>query len=161
MSREPTGAPLLLATPCSYVLCLPDVRARLIAALDTIQPQASKGVKRKRDNDDNDDNDALKRLRRLLAQGYDDNDNDEDDNNSDNDDNNGNSNDNDNDNVNDNDNDETSWIDCWIDKPFGEGGRKNKEGRPGWGKPEILKTAGITEGQYNRYMVSFSSHFRR
>ena len=128
-----------------------------MAALDTIQPQPSKGVKRKRDNDENDDNDTLKRFRRLLAQSYDDNDNDEYGSDSDNDDNNNNGNDNDNDNNDDND--ETNWINRWIDKPFGEGGRKNKEGRPGWGKPEILKTAGITEAQYNRYMVSFLSHF--
>ena len=55
--------------------------------------------------------------------------------------------------------DETSWIDRWIDKPPGEGGRKNKEGRPGWGKPQILETAGITDDQYHRYMVSFLGIF--
>ena len=127
--------------------------------LDTIQPQPSKGVKRKRDNNENDDNNTLKRFRRLLAQSYDDNDNDENGSDSDNDDDNDDDNDNGNDNDNDDDDDKTSWINRWIDKPFGEGGRKNKEGRPGWGKPEILKTAGITEAQYNRYMVSFLSHF--
>ena len=132
---------------------------KLMAALDTIQPQPSKGVKRKRDNDENDDNDTLKRFRRLLAQSYDDNDNDENGSDSDNDDDNDDDNDNGNNNDNDDDDDETSWINRWIDKPFGEGGRKNKEGRPGWGKPEILKTARITEAQYNRYMVSFLSHF--
>jgi hypothetical protein len=49
----------------------------------------------------------------------------------------------------------TSWIERWVDQPAGERGRKNTETRPGWGKPDILKTAGITESQYARYMVSF------
>ena len=50
----------------------------------------------------------------------------------------------------------TRWINRWIDKPSGEGGRKNKEGRAGWGKPEIMDVAGITEGQYSCYLVSLS-----
>ena len=50
--------------------------------------------------------------------------------------------------------DALGWIGRWINRPLGEGGRKSKDRRPGWGKPEILKTAGIKEAQYNNYMVS-------
>jgi len=121
----------------------PDIHAWLIAALDTIQTQPSKRVKRKHDDDDDDDEDALTVFRSLLT--YDNNNNN----------NNKAREDNDNDNSDEEEDDKSSWINRWIDKPPGEGGRKNKDGRPGWGKPEIMKTAGITDGQYNRYMVSF------
>ena len=49
------------------------------------------------------------------------------------------------------------WIDVLVEKPPGERGCKTREGRPGWGKPEILEAAGITEAQYTRYMASFFS----
>src|SRR5882757_5577718 len=120
---------------CCPTHSLPDLRVQLMAALDTIQAWPSKGAKRKRDNDD-----ALANIQNLLAQFTSDNegeDNNEDD-------------------KDDKDEDEdkvTSWIDHWINKPSSEGGCRNTEERPGWGKPEILKTAGITDCQYNRYMV--------
>jgi len=50
---------------------------------------------------------------------------------------------------------DTSWIERWVDQPAGERSRKHTETRPGWAKPDILKTAGITQSQYARYMVSF------
>jgi len=92
-------------------------------------------VKRKCDDDDDDDEDALTVFRSLLVY---DNDNDND---------NKAREDNDNDNSNEEGDDKSSWINRWIDKPPGEGGRKAKDGCPGWGKPEIMKTAGITDGQ--------------
>jgi len=51
---------------------------------------------------------------------------------------------------------DTHWIDCWIDKPSGEGGHKNKEDCPGLGKPKIMDIADITEGQCSCYLVSLS-----
>ena len=130
----------------------PDIHAKLIAALDTIQTQSSKGVKRKRDNDNND---ALTVFRSLLTYENDQDDEDDEDNEDDQDNKDEDSEDNGNDNSDKDGNDKTSWINCWIDKPPGEGGCKNKDERPGWGKPEILKTAGITGDQYNCYMISF------
>ena len=35
-------------------------------------------------------------------------------------------------------------------------GQKNREGRLGWGNPEILKATGITEARYTMYMVCIS-----
>jgi len=48
-----------------------------------------------------------------------------------------------------------SWIECWVDQPASEQGCKHTETQPGWVKPDILKTTGITESQYACYMVSF------
>ena len=48
-----------------------------------------------------------------------------------------------------------SWIERWVDQPAGERSRKHTETQPGWVKPDILKTTGITQSQYTRYMVSF------
>ena len=97
----------------------------------------------KHNNDDNNDEDTLTVFRSLLA--YD----------NDNNNNNKACEDNDNNNSNKEGDDKSSWINRWIDKPPGEGGHKAKDGRPGWGKPKIMKTTGITDGQYNCYMVSF------
>ena len=47
-----------------------------------------------------------------------------------------------------------SWIECWVNQPTGEQGHKHTETRPGWVKPDILKTAGITQSRYTCYMVS-------
>ena len=91
----------------------PDICAKLIAALDTIQTQSSKGVKRKHDNNNDD---ALTVFRSLLTYKNDEDDKDDKDDKDDQDD---------------------------------------KDEHPGWGKPEILKTASITGDQYNHYMVSF------
>ena len=108
-----------------------------------IQARSSKGVKRKRDNDDDDD--TLTIFRNLLAHKFDENDKDDE-----------NDEDKDSEDSEDDENvdDALGWIGRWIDRPLGEGGCKSKDGRPGWGKPEILKTAGIKEAQYNNYMVS-------
>ena len=65
-----------------------------------------------------------------------------------------NNNDHDNDNE-DNNSGDTNNNPGWINPPAGECGWKNWEGCLGWGKPEILTTAGITEDQYTIYMVSF------
>ena len=121
---------------------LPGLHVKLGAALDTIQTQPPKGVKRGHENDN--DN-ALLIFWSILA--HDDNENDEDNEVEDGEDSEDNEN-------NENVDDEASWINCWIDTPLGEGGCRNKEGCPGWGKPEILKTAGITGDQYTHYMVS-------
>ena len=115
---------------------------KLIAALDTIQTQLPKGVKRGHENDNNN---ALTIFQSILT--HDDNENDEVNKVEDGED----GEDDENDENMDN---EASWINCWIDKPLGEGGCRNKEGRPGWGKPKILKTAGITGDQYTHYLVS-------
>ena len=104
-----------------------------------IQTQPPKGVKR---GCGNDNDDALTIFQSILA--HEDNENNkvnevedgEDDEN------------------NKNVDDEASWINCWIDKPLSEGGCRNKEGCPGWGKPKILKTAGIMGDQYTCYIVS-------
>lgn len=122
----------------------PDIRTETIAAIDSVQTQSSKGVKKKRDNDDDD---AFTNFRRLLT--HENNENGDSDYGEEE----GKHED------GENGDDDASWIDRWIDKPSGLGGRKNKEGRPGWGKPEILKTAGITEGQYDQYMVSLLAIF--
>ena len=114
---------------------------KLVAALDTIQTQPPKGVKR---GCENDENDALTIFQSILA--HDDNENDKVNEVKDGEDSEDNKND-------ENVDDEASWINCWIDKPLGEGGCRNK-GCPGWGKPEILKTAGIMGDQYTHYMVS-------
>ena len=110
-----------------------------MSALDANQIRSSKGVKRKRD----DDNNILTAFQSLLTQvsGHEDS-NDEDDNRNEED-------------EDDNGDTAVSWIDRWVDKPIGERSRKNSERRPGWGKAEMMEAAGITEDQYNRYMVSF------
>ena len=123
---------------------------KLVATIDTIQTWSSKGVKRK--HDDNDDGNALTIFWKLLTHKDENNENDENDQNEYGEDNKDSQDD-------ENMDDKRSWINCWIDKPPSEGGRRDKEGCPGWGKPEILKTAGITEAQYNRYMVSFHVSF--
>jgi len=106
-----------------------------VATLDANHTRPSKGIKRKHE----DDNNLLAVFQSLLAHVAD---GDEDEITTD--------------DSSDKDHEEgTSWINHWIDKPLGERGRKNSDTRPGWGKPEIMKTAGITEEQYNRYMVSF------
>ena len=107
-----------------------------------IQTRLPKGVKR---GCENDDDDALMIFRSILT--HDDNKNDKVNKVEDGED----GEDNENDENMDN---EASWINHWINKPLGEGGCRNKEGHPGWGKPEILKTAGITGDQYTCYLVS-------
>jgi len=144
--EDPCCSLLLPTYLCTWS---PDIHVKLIAALNTIQTQSSKGVKRKRDNDNND---ALTVFQSLLTYKNDQDDKDDKDNKDDKDED---SEDNGNDNSDKDGNNKTSWINCWINKPPGEGGRKNKDECPGWGKPEILKTAGITGDQYNCYMVSF------
>ena len=116
-------------------------RATLMAALDSSEPRTSTGVKRKR----GDDNDLRLMIQSVLA---DSDDNDNDDNDSDDSD--------DGDNYNADTIDKPSWVDCWVDQPPGERGRANRNGRLGWGKPEIMEVTGITEAQYSRYMVSLS-----
>ena len=101
------------------------------------------GVKRKSDNNDNDD--TLMIFWNLLAHEFDENDKDNEDNE-----------DKDSEDSEDDKNMDNTlgWISCWINRLLGEGGCKSKDRCPGWGKPEILKTAGIKEAQYNNYMVS-------
>ena len=115
---------------------------KLVAALDTIQTRPPKGVKC---GCENDDNNALTIFQNILT--HDDIENNEVNKVED-------SEDGEDDENNENVDNEASWINRWIDKPLSEGGCRNKEGCPGWGKPKILKTAGITGDQYTRYMVS-------
>jgi hypothetical protein len=119
----------------------PDFFVQFMAAFNATQTQPPKGVKRKSGDTD----DALANLQRLLAHATNCDEDDCDENGD----------------CNEDDKDDedgsvdTSWIDRWIDRPAGEGGRRHREGRPGWGKTEIMQAADITEDQYNRYMVSF------
>jgi len=115
----------------------PGLRERMIAALESCQRQPN-SAKRKH----GDDEDVLASIQNVLmgVSSDDDGGNDEDD-------------DGDNEDIHDTDND-TSWINRWIDRPVGERRRMNTEDRPGWGKPEIMTAANITEAQYKRYMVS-------
>ena len=112
-----------------------------MATLDASKTQPPKGIKRKRDDDDR----VVAMFEALLARNADDTEDD------------GGPGDESEEDESDEDTqaDDESWIDHWVDKPPGERGRKNKEDRPGWGKPEIMTAAGITEDQYHRYMVSF------
>ena len=129
-SPEPEPGPSRLQQPVD--------RAGLMAALDNSEPRTSTGVKRKR----GDDNDLRSTIQSILAYS-DDNDNDD--------------NDNDNgDDYNAGTIEKPSWIDCWVNQPPGERGRTIRNGRLGWGKPEIMEVTGITEAQYTRYMVSLS-----
>jgi hypothetical protein len=140
VSREcPATRPLSLLT--ALLTCSPDFFVQFMAAFNATQTQPPKGVKRKSGDTD----DALANLQRLLAHTT----------------NNDKDNCNKKDNCNeDNKDDEdgsidTSWINCWIDQPAGEGGHRHREGHPGWGKTEIMQAANIMEDQYNCYMVSF------
>ena len=134
-----TSSPLLTRLPAR--------RAKPTAALNTNQTRPSGQGKRKRDDDE------LFELFQSFLECIDNNNNNDDNDNDNND------NDNDNDGCNEVDKYsevDMSWIDRWVDKPAGERGRMNKEGRPGWGKPEIMQVTGIMEAQYNLYMVCFS-----
>lgn len=93
-----------------------------MAELDTRQAQQSNGLKRKRNNETS--------LVPAACAGDEDTNDYEDDN------------DYNDSSVN------TQWIDHWVHKPYGERGCRNRDSRPGWGKPEALVAAGITEGQY-------------
>ena len=115
----------------------PGVRTKPVAALQSNRTQLSKRLKRKLDDDD--------RLRAPIEKSLDDDDDDDDDDDHNEDNNSGNTNEN------------PSWIDHWIDQPAGERGRKNREGRLGWGRPEILKAIGITEAQYTIMWYVFLS----
>ena len=101
----------------------------------------------------------------ILADNGEDNedneDNDEDDDDDDDHNNNNNNNSNSNSNVRNNRNDAStpnkpSWVDSFVDQPYGERGCTTKGQRVGWKKQEVLDVTGITEAQYTRYMVSFS-----
>src|SRR5882757_9162263 len=60
--REHTGVPFV-ASLAALLTRSPNLHTQLMAAIDTIQSQPSKGVKRKHDNDD----DALARIQCLLT----------------------------------------------------------------------------------------------
>ena len=113
----------------------PGVRTKAAAALQTNRLRLSNRLKRKLDDDD--------RLCAPVEEGLDE---DDDDNNDDEDRNE----DNDGGDTNDN----PGWIDYLVDQPAGECGRKNREGRLGWGKPEILKVTGITEPMIGLLVIS-------
>ena len=117
----------------------PGVRTKPVATLQSNGTQLSKRLKRKLDDDD--------RLRAPIEKSLDDNDNDNDNN----------DNDRNEDNDGGNTNENPSWVDHWIDQPASERGRKNREGRLRWGKPEILKVIGITEAQYTIMWYVFLS----
>ena len=119
----------------------PGVRTKAAAALQTNRLRLSNRLKRKPDDDD--------RLCAPVEEGLDEADNDNNDNNNEDEDHNE---DNDGGDTSDN----TGWINHFVDQPAGEHRRKNREGRLGWGKPEILKATGITEAQYTMYMVCIS-----
>lgn len=87
---------------------MPGIRAKLVAAIDTLTTQPSKGVKRKCDDDD----DALTIFRHLLT-----NEDDEDEDGED-DDNNNNNNEGKNEDENENSDDKMRWVGHWIDKPL-------------------------------------------
>jgi len=135
--------------------CLPpDLRAELVAALDAIQAHLPKGGKRKC----GDAHDPFADFQCLIARITNDNEGNHDEDGEDGEDNEDSEDSEDNeDNEDDKDGSmDICWIDRWIDKPSGEGGHKNKEDRPGWGKPRIMDVAKITEGQYSHYLVSLS-----